>query len=120
MGAAVSKYPLTEELWLTFLGFLSDNTFIGGRIGFVAGNQQYTFRNLKFRGCRTAIQVIWNWGMTASQLDIQGSTYGIDASEFDSSKVNKEGNPRVPQGAAVSSYSWLLYVLLIYPVFGHS
>jgi hypothetical protein len=84
---------------------MSDITFIGGAIGMVAGNQQYTFRDLKFRGCRTAIQMIWNWGMTASRLDIQGADIGINASNYDSSTRDKMGRPKVPQGVAVNSPS---------------
>lgn len=33
-------------------GFVSDLTFIGGAVGFVAGTQQYTARNLKFKLCQ--------------------------------------------------------------------
>jgi hypothetical protein len=33
-------------------GFVSDIMFIGGRWGWVAGSQQYTARNIKFRGCK--------------------------------------------------------------------
>lgn len=43
-------------------GFLSDLVFFGGNIGFRAGSQQYTARNLHFESCLTAISMIWNWG----------------------------------------------------------
>ena len=33
-------------------GFVSDLLFIGGKYGWVAGSQQYTARNIRFRGCR--------------------------------------------------------------------
>jgi hypothetical protein len=33
------------------LGFVSDLTFTGGRVCFVAGSQQYTARNLRFFRC---------------------------------------------------------------------
>ena len=42
-------------------GFLSDLVFFGGNIGFRAGNQQYTARNLHFESCLTAISMIWDW-----------------------------------------------------------
>jgi hypothetical protein len=32
-------------------GFISDLTFIGGKYCWIAGSQQYTGRNIKFRGC---------------------------------------------------------------------
>jgi hypothetical protein len=33
-------------------GFVSNLFFNGGKIGWVAGSQQYTARDIKFRGCR--------------------------------------------------------------------
>jgi Pectate lyase superfamily protein len=33
-------------------GFVSDLLFIGGKYGWVAGSQQYTASNIKFRDCR--------------------------------------------------------------------
>jgi hypothetical protein len=52
------------------------------------------------------MKVIWNWGMTASQLDIEGSVVGIDASGFKPGKVvDQYGKEHDPQGAAVSPAS---------------
>lgn len=43
-------------------GFVSDLTFNGGNIGWRAGSQQFTARNLKFNDCLTAVQMVWDWG----------------------------------------------------------
>lgn len=43
-------------------GFVSDLTFNGGNIGWRVGSQQFTARNLKFKDCLTAVQMIWDWG----------------------------------------------------------
>lgn len=47
-------------------GFLSDLVFYGGNIGFRAGSQQFTARNLHFTSCLTAIQIIWDWVSSSS------------------------------------------------------
>ncbi|CEJ82034.1 hypothetical protein VHEMI02126 [[Torrubiella] hemipterigena] len=59
-------------------GFSSDLTFNGGSIGIFVGSQQYTFRNLKFNGCKTAIYQNWNWVFTYHGLQIDGVDVGID------------------------------------------
>lgn len=43
-------------------GVMSDVTFIGGNFGFYGGNQQFTASRMSFFGCRTAAQIIWDWG----------------------------------------------------------
>jgi hypothetical protein len=40
-------------------GFLGDLEFEGGAIGMRCGSQQFTSRNLTFRFCSTAIEMIW-------------------------------------------------------------
>ncbi|MCJ1347252.1 hypothetical protein MMC31_005474, partial [Peltigera leucophlebia] len=51
-------------------GFVSDLTFFGGNIGFRAGSQQFTARNLKFVSCLTAISMIWDWGFTGKKINV--------------------------------------------------
>jgi hypothetical protein len=51
-------------------GYLGDLTFTGGAIGMWCGSQQFTSRNLKFRNCIQAIEMIWDWGWTWHGLDI--------------------------------------------------
>lgn len=59
-------------------GFLSDLTFFGGNIGFRAGSQQYTARNLSFTSCLTAISMIWNWGFTWKDISVTACHVAID------------------------------------------
>ncbi|KAK4247523.1 glucan 1,3-beta-glucosidase [Corynascus novoguineensis] len=61
-------------------GFASDLEFQGGAIGWRAGTQQYTARNLKFRGCTQAVQMIWDWGFNWQQIDIDGGSVGFNIS----------------------------------------
>lgn len=59
-------------------GFVSDLTFFGGNIGFRAGSQQYTARNLKFTSCLTAISMIWDWGFTWQNIYVNSCYVAID------------------------------------------
>ncbi|KAI1114872.1 pectate lyase superfamily protein-domain-containing protein [Nemania sp. NC0429] len=59
-------------------GFLSDLTFYGGAIGFRAGTQQYTARNLSFTLCLTAVSSIWNWGFTWKNIYVRAVYIAID------------------------------------------
>lgn len=59
-------------------GFSSDLTFNGGALGIFVGSQQYTFRNLKFNGCKTAIYQNWNWVFNYHGLQIDGVDVGIN------------------------------------------
>jgi hypothetical protein len=45
-----------------------DLEFVGGAIGWRAGSQQYTARNLNFNGCITAVEMIWDWGFNWQQV----------------------------------------------------
>ncbi len=59
-------------------GFVSDIEFRGGAIGWRAGSQQYTARNLKFRGCTQAVQMIWDWGFNLQQIDVDGGSVAFN------------------------------------------
>ncbi|KAH7369719.1 pectate lyase superfamily protein-domain-containing protein [Rhexocercosporidium sp. MPI-PUGE-AT-0058] len=61
-------------------GFVSDLTFNGGNIGWRAGSQQYTARNLKFNDCLTAVQMVWDWGWTWQNIQISGGAIGFNIS----------------------------------------
>ncbi|KAI1325288.1 glycoside hydrolase family 55 protein [Xylariaceae sp. FL0255] len=63
-------------------GFVSelDLVFYGGAIGYRAGSQHYTARNLTFNGCLTAVQMIWAWGWNWQGIVIDGSTIGFNIS----------------------------------------
>ncbi|KAI6087379.1 glycoside hydrolase family 55 protein [Hypoxylon rubiginosum] len=60
-------------------GFISDLYFFGGGIGFRAGSQQYTARNLKFELTLTAISMIWDWGFTWQNLEVRACYVAIEA-----------------------------------------
>ncbi|KAK4233336.1 glycoside hydrolase family 55 protein [Achaetomium macrosporum] len=61
-------------------GFVSDLVFIGGNIGFRAGSQQFTARNLQFFNCGTAISMIWDWGFTWKSITFTNCFVAIDCS----------------------------------------
>lgn len=61
-------------------GFVSDLEFQGGAIGWRAGTQQYTARNLRFRGCTQAVQMIWDWGFNWQQIDVDGGSVAFNIS----------------------------------------
>ena len=62
-------------------GFLEDLIFNGGGIGFFAGNQQFTCRNLTFNRCETAIFQNWNWVFNYKSLNINDCGIGMDLSQ---------------------------------------
>ncbi|EEH47201.2 uncharacterized protein PADG_03299 [Paracoccidioides brasiliensis Pb18] len=58
-------------------GILSDLTFTGGNFGIYGGNQQFTAQRLQFTNCKTAVQLIWDWGWIWKNIQITGSTTGF-------------------------------------------
>ncbi|OIW23586.1 pectin lyase-like protein, partial [Coniochaeta ligniaria NRRL 30616] len=61
-------------------GFVSDLVFNGGSIGWRAGSQQYTAINLKFKGCLTAVQMVWDWGFNWQRIEVDGSAIAFNIS----------------------------------------
>ncbi|EGC45360.1 exo-beta-1,3-glucanase [Histoplasma capsulatum var. duboisii H88] len=61
-------------------GFVSDLVFNGGNIGWRAGSQQYTAMNLKFNGCLTAVQMIWDWGFNWQRIEVDGGAIAFNIS----------------------------------------
>jgi len=61
-------------------GFVSDLEFQGGAIGWRVGSQQYTARNLKFKGCTQAVQMIWDWGFNWQQIEVDGGSIAFNIS----------------------------------------
>ncbi|KAL7943683.1 hypothetical protein V8C42DRAFT_358931 [Trichoderma barbatum] len=59
-------------------GFVSNLMFDGGNIGWRAGSQQYTARNLQFNFCNTAMQMVWDWGWIWQQIDINGGSIAFN------------------------------------------
>jgi len=60
---------------------LEDLIFNGGGVGFFAGNQQFTCRNLTFNNCETAIFQNWNWVFTYKGITVNGGGIGLDMSQ---------------------------------------
>ncbi len=75
-------------------GFVEDLSFFGGNIGFVAGSQQFTARNLQFTSCGTAIKHIWNWSFTWKNISVYSCYIAIDCTKVGG--ANPDGGP--PQG----------------------
>ncbi|KAG9204863.1 hypothetical protein G6514_010097 [Epicoccum nigrum] len=67
---------------------MTDLIFEGGLMGFNAGNQQFTTRNLTFNNAVTAINQIWDWGWTYSGLIINNCTTGLNISSGESGAVS--------------------------------
>ncbi|THZ35414.1 pectin lyase-like protein [Aureobasidium pullulans] len=63
-------------------GFVSDLTFNYGNIGYRAGSQQMTARNLVFNSCLTAVSSIWNWGWVWQSITVNNCYQAFDCSNF--------------------------------------
>ncbi|KAK5994726.1 Glucan 1,3-beta-glucosidase [Cladobotryum mycophilum] len=64
-------------------GFLTDITFIGGKLGASFGSQQFTMRNLTFHNAQTAIRQTFDWGWTYAGITIQNCSVGLDMTAVD-------------------------------------
>ena len=62
-------------------GYVEDLTFFGGNIGFNAGSQQFTARNLQFTSCLTAISHIWNWSFTWKNIYVYSCWVAINCTQ---------------------------------------
>ncbi|KAK4565490.1 hypothetical protein LTR86_004107 [Recurvomyces mirabilis] len=62
-------------------GFMEDLIFNGGNVGFFAGNQQFTVRNLTFNNCQTGVFQNWNWVFTYKSLVFNDCLIGMDFSQ---------------------------------------
>ncbi|KAK4209912.1 pectate lyase superfamily protein-domain-containing protein [Rhypophila decipiens] len=72
-------------------GSVSDLTFFGGNIGFLAGSQQFTATNLQFTSCLTAIKHVWNWGFVWKNIYVLSCWIAIDCTEFSESTNPPQG-----------------------------
>ena len=59
-------------------GFVSDLVFNYGNIGFRAGSQQFTARNLTFNYCLTGVSMIWTWGFTWKDITMSNVYQAFD------------------------------------------
>lgn len=73
-------------------GFVSDLTFYGGNIGFLAGSQQFTATNLQFTSCLTAIFQQWNWGFTWKNIYVYSCYVAIDCTSSSGTSAQGTGS----------------------------
>ena len=62
-------------------GFFSDITITGGSVGLQIGSQQFTSRNIKITGTKTAVKMIFDWIWTFAQFRISNCGIGFDLSQ---------------------------------------
>jgi hypothetical protein len=58
-------------------GVIADVTFTGGSFGIYGGDQQFTVQRLKFNGCSTAVQTIWDWGWVWKTVTVTNADVGF-------------------------------------------
>lgn len=83
-------------------GFVSNLTFTGGKFGAVLGSQQFTSRNLVFNNVDTAISLLWNWGWTFHDIQVNGGNLAIDMSN---SPTNQTVGSVVLMDSKISSHA---------------
>jgi hypothetical protein len=59
-------------------GSLADNFFVGGRFGMLVGQQQFAANGLYFSKCQTAVQMLWDSGLSLQNLVIRDCGTGVD------------------------------------------
>ncbi|KAH7359400.1 pectate lyase superfamily protein-domain-containing protein [Plectosphaerella cucumerina] len=72
-------------------GAVSDLSFFGGNIGFLAGSQQFTAQNLRFTLSLAAIKHEWNWGFVWKNIYVQSCYVAIDCTAFSDSTKPPQG-----------------------------
>ena len=92
---------------------MSDVTFTGGNFGFCelmpsfleypgsdsqldGGNQQFTAQRLTFNGCKTAVQVIWDWGWVWKSITVTNADVGFRL-------VNDDGSGNIGSASFMDS-----------------
>lgn len=75
---------------------MADVTFTGGNFGFYGGNQQFTAQRLTFNGCKTAVQVIWDWGWVWKSITVTNADVGFRL-------VNDDGTGNIGSAAFMDS-----------------
>ena len=59
-------------------GFFSDVTITGGNVAMSIGSQQFTTRNVKIDGAKTAVKTVFDWIWTFAQFTITNCGIGFD------------------------------------------
>ncbi|KAI1735147.1 pectate lyase superfamily protein-domain-containing protein [Xylaria scruposa] len=73
-------------------GGVSDLTFFGGNIGFLAGSQQFTANNLQFTSCLTAIYHVWNWGFVWKNIYVLSCYIALDCTAYSGNQHQGTGS----------------------------
>ncbi|KAH8883395.1 pectin lyase-like protein [Thozetella sp. PMI_491] len=81
-------------------GSLSDLFFVGGRAGMLVGQQQFAADGLYFSNCQTAVQMVWDWGLSLQNLVVSNCDTGVDIVEAFNVSV-----PSVPDNGSNNSSS---------------
>ena len=91
-------------------GWMSDLIFNGGNVGAFLGNQQYTYRNMTFNSCGTAISFYFAWVMTFDGITITDCDVGFDMSSggFGSQTVGSVAIIDSTIGAGTGIVTWYL------------
>ncbi|KAH8803504.1 pectate lyase superfamily protein-domain-containing protein, partial [Xylogone sp. PMI_703] len=63
-------------------GFMSDLTFQGGNIGMRVGSQQFTARDITFINPAIAVSMIWDWGWTWKNIEVQAAFIAFQLTNF--------------------------------------
>ncbi|OAA55282.1 Pectin lyase fold/virulence factor [Niveomyces insectorum RCEF 264] len=77
-------------------GVMSDITFTGGNFGFYGGNQQFSASRMTFNGCKTAVQIIWDWGWVWKSVTVNNADVGFRL-------INDDGSGNVGSVSFVDS-----------------
>ncbi|KAK6525211.1 hypothetical protein TWF694_005357 [Orbilia ellipsospora] len=72
-------------------GFMSDVSFLGGKVGAFLGNQQFTIRGFTFQGCQTAVHMLWDWAFTMKSFKIDGCQVAFNVTENAGGRDGKRG-----------------------------
>ncbi|KAK3938612.1 pectate lyase superfamily protein-domain-containing protein [Diplogelasinospora grovesii] len=59
-------------------GFLGDLFFVGGRFGMLVGQQRFAADGLYFSKCQTAMQMVWDWGLSLQNIVVSDCGTGVD------------------------------------------
>ncbi|KAL8363406.1 hypothetical protein RB601_009262 [Gaeumannomyces tritici] len=74
-------------------GVIADVTFRGGKFGLFGGEQQFTAQRLKFIGCDTGVQVIWDWGWVWKSITMTDVGVGFRLLPESKSTAKRQDKP---------------------------
>ncbi|EER45681.1 LysM domain-containing protein [Histoplasma capsulatum H143] len=81
---AALHYQVAQATSLTNVDFIASTDPGTTQQAIYGGNQQFTAQRLKFNNCKTAVQIIWDWGWIWKNIEVTGSTTGFQLMSEDS------------------------------------